>query len=736
MLSVRRGERGFSLIEMVIAVVMLAIVLGTVASASIVSSNSSIRSEAQVKLAAALEQAVERIHVQQPWYGNVTGCETVQTSASGACSYEFEVSSTERFRFRADVKVQRTGTGRTTFDVFTTVTAIDQATGQPVTQLRPIQTSFVKDLRKREVGDIAVFSCRVIQADDRMAGGSCSTPNNTAATIAYSGWTPMAPQHGTPALSDPNQCGQSGKWLLPPYQGYGKTCERLMWDAIVAKGHDEIHFYPNQFTATATNMDTGQSVSTPAGGAPGRFTFTGLERGRYRVTINETTNLSQFLFWADKSAGYRPNGAPGTYEVVVTPGTQARVTRIFEPRPVNVTLPITVGDAAIPWEPRNNDELPVNSSGTHSYAMLIPFPEGRVTIPGVSGAEYSACPGANRNTLVDVCDQQWAKINYNQKSLTFRNVRPGLYRQEWYQSYRDSDDNEWHFKQRNMAKKDLGFGWPTGRWNSTFGQHGRLGFIYVNTNGTVSTMNSPTPYASDSNISIRYPGCTNRRTLLTNIFAEVPEQSDGTNKWIYQSAVDGKVYPQSIWDQMSPGLQAQALSNPGDEAVGWVKRMDRRRDADGEWYSIYRAANGGWNDVNMKTQYRKREYVNGDWAGGLGSEDGRILYYRFLNTDGVWVYLQDDRATAADKEANGRTVQHKVKWSAWYEWRDDPYTINEQDIPETRQVPIEDANGYRTPLANNILYRMYPEVGVTDFTVYDSCTSTDKEVDADKDALV
>ena len=111
----RGGEEGFSLVELMIAVSLLAVVLGTVATASMVNSNGNVRSQAQVRLAASLEQAVERIHLQQPWFGGVPACANVQVT--GSCSYAFDVSSTDRYRFSAAVAIRRIGTGNTTFDV-------------------------------------------------------------------------------------------------------------------------------------------------------------------------------------------------------------------------------------------------------------------------------------------------------------------------------------------------------------------------------------------------------------------------------------------------------------------------------------------------------------------------------------------------------------------------------------------------------------------------------------------
>ena len=113
---VRRREAGFTLVELIVAVTLLAIVLGTVAAASVIGTNNSAKSQSQVRLAAALEQAVEQTHLTQPWQaGQVPSC--AQLKATGTCSYTFNVSTTERFDFEAEVAVQRIGTGHTTFDV-------------------------------------------------------------------------------------------------------------------------------------------------------------------------------------------------------------------------------------------------------------------------------------------------------------------------------------------------------------------------------------------------------------------------------------------------------------------------------------------------------------------------------------------------------------------------------------------------------------------------------------------
>jgi hypothetical protein len=556
----------------------------------------------------------------------------------------------------------------------------------------------------------------------------------------------MDPSHGLPAPSPVNKSGDD--WLLPPFQGYGKTSDRVAWEEVRADLRDRIYFSPNRFRVRI--RDSNGAVVASANVVNGNRTFAGLVRGEYTVEVTETDSVEQrYDLWAGKSGGRLV--APNRYAVVVTPGTQARITRIWEPQPVLVTLRVKTGDAAIHWEPRWLQESARNPDRIHNRGMLIPFPDGRVAIPGVTSAEYAACSDGAKNTLVRICDDDWAKLKDGVTTVQLK-LRPGLYRSYWYQSFKS---DTWHFKRRGLAKSDLGFGGAS-RWNSTFSMHGRVGYVYVNVDGTLSTANSSwqagnAPQSNaDSNVAIRMPGCSSRRDLLTDLFAEVPMDSleDGTKRWIYHRPSDGRVMPDSLWQQLSPGMKTRLQSYTGDAALGWVKRTDRRGNG-GEPYSVYRAANGSWNDAKTEIGWKYRPVIDMVWSGWYDEPGSSWAVGKDYNVE----YRTVDRWVWNAKKSKWVLVkvrQYRYKYPVYGAWQPTPNTqwnvrpdwfIEEPvrrhrfDLIPSRTVYKMRNVDYREPLNQNVLYRSLSGVGVTEFTLYDRCTSSDKELDADKEEL-
>lgn len=681
MLNRGRTEQGFGLIELIVAVSLLAVVIGSVAYASIASSNASITSQGRVKIAAALEQAVERVQLERPWIPAQRRC--TRTQANGSCTYTFLVSSTDRFDFRSTVSITpigepettSAGTTPTAYDIAVTVTAFERGTNTVFQQLRPLKTSFVHDLRRTETGDVIVASCRVEQADERSAAGTCPRVQTT-----YD----MEPPHAMPRAEQRDKVGNS--WMLPPWVAYGRTPDTVSWNEAIADGKDHMVYRPNTFSATV-RLD-GRVVASAAA-ATGQHQFTGLKRGTYEVEVRETNDVSdEWDFWSTKSTGHRPDpDRPRVYRVVVTPGTQARITRLWEPEPVEVRIRVKTGDSSVGWAP-NWLYQSVPDHDSHQRAMLIPFPEGRTTIPGLTDKEWRDCPTHTRNTEARVCDQDWGILRANERWVTMR-VRPGLYQASWYQSARS--EGEWAFKKRVMAKADLGF--SGARWRQTLAEHGRIGYVYVNRNGTLGSAQR----ATDSNVGMRYPGCWGgRRMALTRLFNVVSRDPTeyGDTRWVYHDS-QGRIQPRSLWNSLPAGLRSELTQYNAPYNLGWMRLVNETGRGDNHM-SYYHAARGGWDDVIQ--EYRVS---------------------RFIRWDYYW-------------DADARVTRRRAVHGPWSDWsRTRPTRRHAEDRIQSRADEV--SGDYRVPLNENILYRNVGRAGLgyAQFAMADACDSPNIELDGD-----
>jgi prepilin-type N-terminal cleavage/methylation domain-containing protein len=583
-----RREAGFTLIEILIAVVVMAIVLTSVAMATTSSASRSVKAGARVQAAAALEQAVERVNGERPWRdaGSVACPGTINQ-----CAYTFVTKVTEGRKFNAQVTVTKVGDVGYTVTVVMTVTDLANV---PIPDVDPISTTYVVDRTGVDVtGEIVLTSCYVSQVDERMAPGSCELNGGTSVRRQ------MEPPHVSTTIPSP---------LLPPVLSFFSNPAWLQWENAVAAGRADVVMRSTTYWATVWKPGSPTPVAQTGGPHTGTWTVPNLPKGDYILDVQEVTaagnpfSTADFDLWANKSIGYRywTNGVVDKYSVHVSPGAQSRVTRLWEPKPVDVNLGIITGDASIPWNPRvDQNSAEISSSSYANRVMLQPFPQGRAVIPGV-GRSRAACSTNAYAWDADnhICRDDWGYVGDGTGNTILRQIRPGLYSSSAYRSYRvtnGTDPDTWVMKNRPIVRRGLGIG-TDNEYDDLANETARADYIYVKRNGAIETFANPSVPATDRSVAVSFPHCqTGKRTDLRLLTQQKP------GKWIMQRD-SGAIMP-STWTPSN----VDGIMNPGripsyndnSQAYGWVKFLGKTwqppaNGIDGMWVSTYNVAQGTW----------------------------------------------------------------------------------------------------------------------------------------------
>lgn len=602
-------ERGFALIELLVTVVVLGIVLTAVAAATISSTERTLKTDTRVGISAALEEANETLQAERPWVTRA-GCR------SAKCSGDLPVKKTDGADYYTSYEVTPLPNG-SGYRVVVTVLAVRSGGSKtnPADELFPAVTTVftIESGAKTRVGSLIVRSCAVSQVDERMPAGTCA---GTGAKL-------MDPPEVKAPSDDPDTPEEDESKLYPPHRHYLANPKAFQWFLAACLGQSDCGATPTSYRNSVMVGTWRVPLTATLSGGPttdptiekqtGEVKFSGLKPGSYWLTVGGSGPTSDYRLWKSRSVGALYGSSETLYKVTIAAGATTLVTRMWEPKPRDVTMEVRMFDGTVPWDPYKVPGGADLGQVSKLRAMLEPFPQGRAVIPGTEDPSPSSCPRLADGTAMlresgTLCVRKWGPIEEGDTQVTFRDVRPGLYSANIFRSYKkdgeySEDGDKWFLKKRPIAPLDLGLD-GSNKWQG-LSQNGRLHFLYVPPSGDVQTGGSGTP-------AVMLPSCEpNRRDLLRE-FAK-NKQGDGPYHWRYHGRHPGT--SDISWTppgyDISPGIKDKldkmvwpSLGGKGERAAfGWVKylRPENRKvkTPDGTTWvkgDLYQAAKGGWND--------------------------------------------------------------------------------------------------------------------------------------------
>lgn len=428
------AERGLSLIEVLIAVVLMAIVAGGGVMAFGSWVNSYGKASSNARLASLSAEAWERAQADQSW------------------------------RERADC---RTGTGCLIpaselgeEDVEVRLLALPYPPPPEATIGYDVKVTVMLDGKEESVrgtiddgeagtGSVRFNLCTVSQVDERAELGSCSRRQ----------YVYMRP---------PKQMA----YEFPGYPGHPRGNPiGLQWEMAQAAGQNRTTIVASPVAFTVDVESTRLLPGTPpvslSGRDPSWFLTNVLPSGQYRARIRHSLS-SNWIPWSRKSLPSVEDPREW-FAFSITTGTETLVAQYYEPRPVDVDFPLMHDDGSIPWRRRPNGPGYTRPSLRYS---LIPLPEGRADIPGAmkGSIDYSQWPhGSNGDTVVH-----------------FHDIRPGLYQA----SYFHYSDREETLRRHAIGLRTVAYGangvFDEGPNPPYTAEHARIPYLYIERDGTIS----------------------------------------------------------------------------------------------------------------------------------------------------------------------------------------------------------------------------------------------------------
>jgi type II secretory pathway pseudopilin PulG len=480
--ALRRGERGLSMIEVLVAAVLLAVVVGALAETFASTSNVANVARIREQQTAIGEQTLEDMRSCITTTGKpMTGCQQgTSTQTQGAVTYTITSTITpEDSAVDGIGPADKDGNLEDYFMLNIKITQTNYPNVQPTVLKARVDSSGIG------AGTLTVQACAIDwQQDDRLTMASCPDPKPAAGDTSSPAWKKLPPPAGFD-VADPTACTSTAchAWacadaaLIPVYNrvcvpgqdsndydncGPGpflgnpvptavSNCSPRPnpWLHTPDPTYEEALVYPISvhFTLSRELQDGTAAVSVAASGdttTDGKpVVIAGLTPGLYRISYSNVP--SGFIPWAGHSI-------PSASDVVVKPATTSSALAAYRVDPAKNHTTVTLDFHslsrnawwALEWQPG------VTSGDEDFCGALTPLP-GRVDPPMKNGTLDWRCSHLGQG------DYQW----------TWNNVEPGLYEARAYFTAIESN-GKWY-----------------GKWDSQ-PVFGTSGYIWVDPSGDPS----------------------------------------------------------------------------------------------------------------------------------------------------------------------------------------------------------------------------------------------------------
>ena len=490
-----RRERGFSIVEVIIAVLILAFVVVGATAMFAGTTHTTASAKVRDKQTALSNQLLAKLQADPSWatwcrsQRDPSNCDLTRWMRDPARRYDrLGTLPGDDLRFTitaiatgTDLPADGTGTNDADGvrpDIYRLKVTVAPAadTARRYTGLKPmvVQSEFNPSVRVQS-GRVSVDVCRVVnQVDERVAIGDCTGGASTSdllppPTLDTTNTTTIrrtcdGPRN-TMRGSDERDCiafkCADREIAAMPSRGLDQECTTFPGWTPPSNWPGIGSFFTKMATTPARGNVSLRSVKTgrvygPRPIVSGRAEFKDLPVGEYIVNANVS---GSDRLWRSKSV-------PSTQRVAVEAGLNSRAVLLFRPRATGrVTVPVRSVDASIPWYPRElQGWVTIDRSGNLIQSnqpiklCLVPVPQGRLVGEDIPCAKF---PQRSSTT-----------------EFVFPNVEPGLY------SAQISD----------------------GSYNSFMSLSGTAGFMWVKENGGVmhQVNNTTAPFEYVQGLCAKY----------------------------------------------------------------------------------------------------------------------------------------------------------------------------------------------------------------------------------------
>lgn len=417
------SERGFSIVEVIIAVVVIAIGLTGLAALSGSTAKSSSSAKVRDQQSSIAQSIGDKLRADSGWVGTATEtCATVSSPATVTLTGSAWLTQRMRAELRAD------GINPEAWNVQATARKVDSAadgtcagggdadgvlpdyydidvvvrpagsTASRYPDVKPFVTSFQVSFASRTAGGtLTIQACEITpQVDERLPIGSCGAGSASEPHVVLpppgSNISPSAGDDFMSCVAEPLDC----KAYRCAHPDITDSCPGEFGDPYFVK----VHTKPGNgwgFTLTGDPSDPVTAGYSRSGNlnANGEFQIKYLKPGRYRVNINEPGSVRP---WTSHSV-------PADGWATVVSGIESRIVQMYKPAPrgADLVIPIETTDVSKPpWYGQPSYDY-LYKKGPYEL-ILVPVPRGRVL-------------GAKNGTLV----------HQNDPNVRFENLEPGLY---------------------------------------------------------------------------------------------------------------------------------------------------------------------------------------------------------------------------------------------------------------------------------------------------------------------
>lgn len=393
----RSHERGFTLIEVLIATAIIAIVVAAATLAIASTTRGASRMKTNDRQKAIASGVLNRVLSNRDWIATYS-CGLGPCTISGVITPTDPLLREREGTTRHIVTVVATGVDlpndndasgrdadRQVPDVYRIIVTVRTQTPSSVGNLLDYTVDGTLDMSVRaKTGVLRLRACRVSsQVDERSGVGLCTSTTAQTLPILPPGTGAAFCPAAVPIASATDECAA---WR----QATASTAPGL-----AAVTQMRVDPYSTTFSLTGPHDGGAETTRTVTTNSTGVGEVTGLAPGRYTLT-SAAVAAGTYRLWNSRSV---PSGG----EVAIQAGEVNDAVQVFKPAARNVTISLRRLDIT---DPSDHRDLP---GAVYKRALkLVPVPNGRSALSGGT-------------------DRGWTLIVPGQLTATFNDLTPGLY---------------------------------------------------------------------------------------------------------------------------------------------------------------------------------------------------------------------------------------------------------------------------------------------------------------------